>query len=94
MSDFAHEIRHEDVAQGGSGNLVLKEDEQRFPDLILLSPLGLFVLAIYMRNYSTLSVSVGSAGTTTIGRVELLHGLPWWPDDGAHGTYSSPIHPL
>ncbi|EJK58706.1 hypothetical protein THAOC_21146, partial [Thalassiosira oceanica] len=41
------------------------------------------------RDYSTLAASVGSAGTTMIGRVELLHGLPWWPDDGAHGTYSS-----
>ena len=94
MADFAHEIRHEDVTQGGSGEKVLHEDEQCFQDLFLLSPLGLFVMAIYMRNYSTLSVSVSSAGTTTIGRVELLHGLPWWPDDGAHGTYSSPIHPL
>ena len=59
LADFAHEIWHEDVTQGGSGNLVLKEDEQHFPDLILLSPLGLFVLAIYMRNYSTLSVGLG-----------------------------------
>ncbi|EJK74740.1 hypothetical protein THAOC_03560 [Thalassiosira oceanica] len=41
----------------------------------------------YSVDYSTLGASVGSAGTTTIGRVELLHGLPWWPDDGAHGTY-------
>ena len=93
MADFAHEFRHEDVAQGGSGEKVLKEEEQRFQDPIQLSPLGLFVLALYMRNYSTLSVSVSSAGTTMIGRVELLHGLPWWPDDGTHGTYSSLIHP-
>ena len=34
--------RHEDVAQGGSGEKVLKEEEQRFQDPILLSPLGLF----------------------------------------------------
>ena len=59
------------------------------------SPLGLVVMELYDGENGTLSGSVGSAGTTTIGRVELLlHGLPWWPDDGAHGTYSSPIHPL
>ena len=34
--------RHEDVAQGGSGEKVLHEDEQRFQDPILLSPLGSF----------------------------------------------------
>ena len=58
------------------------------------SPLGLVVMVLYNGENGTLSGSVSSAGTTMIGRVELLHGLSWWPDDGAHGTYSSPIHPL
>ncbi|EJK74714.1 hypothetical protein THAOC_03590 [Thalassiosira oceanica] len=40
------------------------------------SPLGVGRSAHLQRDYSTLAASVGSAGTTTIGRVELLHGLP------------------
>ncbi|EJK66302.1 hypothetical protein THAOC_12786 [Thalassiosira oceanica] len=44
---------------------------------IATSPLGVDRSAHLQRDYSTLSVSVSSAGTTTIGRVELLHGLPW-----------------
>ncbi|EJK54485.1 hypothetical protein THAOC_25883 [Thalassiosira oceanica] len=44
---------------------------------IATSPLGVDRSAHLQRDYSTLSSSVGSAGTTTIGRVELLHGLPW-----------------
>ena len=66
-------------------------------DIVLLLPwLGLVVMVLLYDDgeNNTLSGSVGLAGTTTIGRVELLQGLPWWPDDETHGTYSSPIHPL
>ncbi|EJK44551.1 hypothetical protein THAOC_36897 [Thalassiosira oceanica] len=40
------------------------------------SPLGVDLSAHLQRDYSNLSGSVGSAGTTMIGRVELLYGLP------------------
>ena len=34
---------------------------------------------------------VGLVSTTLAGSVELLYRLSWWPGDGAHGIYSSPI---
>ncbi|EJK65933.1 hypothetical protein THAOC_13167 [Thalassiosira oceanica] len=55
-----------------------------------ISPLGLVFMELYDGENGTLPGSVGSAGTTMIGRAELLHGLPWLPDDGAHGTYFTP----
>ena len=47
----------------------------------------------FNRDYSTFSVRPDSAGTTMVGSFEVAKGLSWWPDGGANGPDSSPIHP-
>ncbi|EJK60713.1 hypothetical protein THAOC_18883 [Thalassiosira oceanica] len=91
-----HSIRLCDGAAGGTDQLEaerkrsVRQDDQRFQDCPT-SPLGLVVvvMVLYDGENGTLSGSVGSAGTTTIGRVELLQASP-----GALMTAPmAPIHP-
>ena len=56
-------------------------------------PLGPIVFELKRRDYSTFSVRPSSAGTTMVGSFEVAKGLSWWPDGGATGPDSSPIHP-
>ena len=74
--------------------MVLKEDEQRFQDLILLLPWDVLSGRIISHKQHPFRLGRHNGKTMMVGSFEVPKGLPWWPDGGAHGPESSPVHPL
>ena len=75
-------------------NIFAMEDELLYCENVLLLLWGLWFASISGRKTAPRRARPESARTTMIGSFEVLKGLSWWPDGGAHGPDSPPIHPL